>query len=169
MTSLDDPTIVDQAESAPVLPSSPVMLLPMASEVGAQIVQEPSMGVASTSLPAPSPGADAGHFMYDARLEEVLKALDPAHRLAELTSSWKELLTTFGEKLQVNISMILFFKLKVFFSFFSHSFSLKACERDHSDFFGSSEVEKRLSIEVGTLKAKLASKTSELDSVRQEQ
>jgi hypothetical protein len=46
---------------------------------------------------------------------------------------------------------------------------LKAYERDHSDFFGSGEVEKRQSIEVDTLKAKLASKTSELDSVHQEQ
>ena len=33
--SLADPTVADQAESAPILPSSPVMLLPMASEVGA--------------------------------------------------------------------------------------------------------------------------------------
>jgi hypothetical protein len=85
--SLADPTVADQAESAPVLPSSPVTLLPMASEVGAPIGQEPSMGVAWTSLPAPSPGAGVGHFMYDVRLEEVLKALDPAHRLAEFTSS----------------------------------------------------------------------------------
>ena len=46
---------------------------------------------------------------------------------------------------------------------------MKAYERDHSDFFGSGEVEKKLTIEVETLKAKLASKTSKLDSVRQEQ
>jgi hypothetical protein len=127
------------------------------------------MGVASTLLLAPSLRAGVEHFIYDARLEEVLKALDPAHRLAELTSSWKKLSTTFGEKLQVNVSVILFFIFKVFFSFFSHSFSLKAYERDHSGFFGSGEVEKRLSIEVDTLKTKLASKISELDSVHQEQ
>ena len=68
----------------------------------------------------------------------------------------------------MNISIILFSELKIFFSFFSHSFSLKAYERDHSDFFGSGEVEKKLYIEVETLKAELASKTSGLDSVRYE-
>jgi hypothetical protein len=47
-------------------------------------------------LPAPSPGVDVGHFMFDLRLHEALKELDPAHQLAEWTSSWTALFTSFG-------------------------------------------------------------------------
>lgn len=46
---------------------------------------------------------------------------------------------------------------------------MKVYARDHSYFFGSCEVEKRLNNEVDTLKVELASKIAELDSVRQGQ
>lgn len=76
------------------------------------------MGIASASLPASSPGTSIEYFMYDARLDDALKELDPAHRLAELTTSWKELSTSFGEKLQVSVFVILYLDFGVFFSFF---------------------------------------------------
>jgi hypothetical protein len=84
-----------------VLPDVNVAHLPMASAVKISAGQEPPLVVALTSLPTPFSGVDVGHFMFDLHLDEALKDLDPAHRLAELTSSWMALSTSFGEKLQV--------------------------------------------------------------------
>jgi len=61
---------------------------------------------------------------------------------------------------------VLLFASFAFFLFFFLS-SSKAYSRNHSSFFGSGEVEKKLASEVSFLKAKLASKQAELEAERQ--
>jgi hypothetical protein len=125
--TLVDPPFVDQAESAPVEPVVTMAQLLVASEVGAPVVHETPLVVASASSPSPFLGAGASRLVDDRRLiEEVLKEFDPVHWLSELSTSWTSFMarvTSFGDMLQVSILPCLpSFCLGVFFFFFLFSF-----------------------------------------------
>lgn len=108
-------------------------------------------------------------------MDDLLKDFDPAHRLSELNSCWSSLMAgapAFSEKFQVSCSRLSFalgLVFALFSSFFSTSFSLcsKAYSWNHTSFFSSGQVEKKLVEDVKRLTAELSAKQAELDAERQ--
>ena len=99
----------------------------------------------------------------------MLQQFDATYRLSELTATWGTFETSFGEKLQVSFSEVLSLDVclsSVLMSCFSLSLFVQSFSRDHTGFFFSSETEKKLSSEVGTLKAELDLCRAELETER---
>ena len=101
--------------------------------------------------------------------EDVVHQFDATHRLSELTASWGDFATSFGEKLQV--SFLKFFLWMFIFLLFLCRFSLflfvQSFSRDHIGFFFSSETEKKLSSELSALKIELGLCQAEMEAERQ--
>ena len=103
---------------------SPAVTDPIAPEVTVATVVGTSEEVAGASqdtalvlpsLPASaSPSAPLGTSSQ--RLDDdVLLQFDATHRLSELTAAWGDLLTSFGEKLQVSFSRVLSLDVRLCF------------------------------------------------------
>ena len=129
-------------------------------EVTVAMVVDSSREVAGTShdvcllLPSPhrpsSPSAPLS-------TEDVVHQFDATHRLSELTASWGDFATfatSFGEKLQLSFMKFLLwmFVFLLFLCLFSLFLFVQSFSRDHTDFFFSSETEKKLSSELSALK-----------------
>ena len=93
--------------------------------------------------------------------DDVVQQFDATHRLSELTATWgslSTLTTSFGERLQVSFSELLSLGVRfspVLISGFSLFLFAQSFSHDHTDFFFSSENEKKLSSKVSTLKVEL--------------
>jgi hypothetical protein len=123
-------------------------------DAGTSTTPELALVVASSSRPPSS-----GQFDGECLVDEVLREIDPVHRVAELSDAWATFSTSFEEKLQVRI---LFFVVVLSSFLFIQAFS-----QDQAHFFGSGEVEKKLSSEVDRLKVELAEAQSKLEAERQ--
>ena len=112
----------------------------VASEVTVAMVVDSSREVARSShgvpLLSPSlhrPSSPSAPFST----EDVVHQFDATHRLLELTASWGDFATSFGEKLQVSFPKF-FLWMSIFLLFlclFSFFLLVQSFSRDHTGFF----------------------------------
>ena len=141
-------------------------------EVTVAMVVDSSREVARTShdvsllLPSPHRSSSPTATLST---KDVVHQFDATHRLSELTTSWGDFATSFGEKLQVSflkffLWMFIFLLFLCLFSFF---LLVQSFSRDHTGFFFSSETEKKLSSELSALKTELDLCQAEMEAEHQ--